>query len=123
MILLFRWRFRVGSRIRRQLWLFRAHGNLFQTLGDAPTPLPIVVICLSVTFLTELTSNVATLSMFANTGELGCELADPSLALRYTGDDFGIHGIHDARGNSTKRGGFREPENRASQKWPEPESS
>ena len=40
-----------------------------------------------------------------------CKLAGPSLALRYTGDDFGIHGIYDARGNSTKRGGFREPEN------------
>jgi len=38
-------------------------GNLFQALGDVPTLLLIVVICLSVTFLTELTSNVATLSM------------------------------------------------------------
>jgi len=38
-------------------------GNLFQTLGDVPTLMLIVVICLSVTFLTELTSNVATLSM------------------------------------------------------------
>jgi len=38
-------------------------GNLFQRLGEVPTLLLVVVICLSVTFLTELTSNVATLSM------------------------------------------------------------
>ena len=38
-------------------------GKLFQTLGDVPTLLLVIVICLSVTFLTELTSNVATLSM------------------------------------------------------------
>jgi len=38
-------------------------GEGFQSLGDVPTLILILVICLSVTFLTELTSNVATLSM------------------------------------------------------------
>jgi len=38
-------------------------GKGFQALGDFPSLLLILVICLGVTFLTELTSNVATLSM------------------------------------------------------------
>ncbi len=38
-------------------------GEGFRSLGEIPSFLLIIVICLSVTFLTELTSNVATLSM------------------------------------------------------------
>ncbi|MDG2256161.1 MAG: SLC13 family permease [Opitutaceae bacterium] len=38
-------------------------GQGFQAIGEVPTLVLIIIICLSVTFLTELTSNVATLSM------------------------------------------------------------
>lgn len=38
-------------------------GESFRALGDIPIPVLLLVICLSVTFLTELTSNVATITM------------------------------------------------------------
>lgn len=38
-------------------------GQSFHALGDIPIPILLLVICLSVTFLTELTSNVATITM------------------------------------------------------------
>ncbi|MEX0325714.1 MAG: DASS family sodium-coupled anion symporter [Puniceicoccaceae bacterium] len=38
-------------------------GESFRALGDIPVPILLLVICLSVTFLTELTSNVATITM------------------------------------------------------------
>lgn len=38
-------------------------GESFRALGDLPIPVLLLVICLSVTFLTELTSNVATITM------------------------------------------------------------
>ena len=38
-------------------------GQGFQAIGEIPTLFLVLVICISVTFLTELTSNVATLSM------------------------------------------------------------
>ena len=38
-------------------------GESFKALGDIPVPILLLVICLSVTFLTELTSNVATITM------------------------------------------------------------
>ena len=38
-------------------------GESFKALGDIPVPILLLIICLSVTFLTELTSNVATITM------------------------------------------------------------
>jgi sodium-dependent dicarboxylate transporter 2/3/5 len=38
-------------------------GESFRALGDIPIPVLLLVICLSVTLLTELTSNVATITM------------------------------------------------------------
>jgi sodium-dependent dicarboxylate transporter 2/3/5 len=38
-------------------------GESFRALGDIPIPILLLIICLSVTFLTELTSNVATITM------------------------------------------------------------
>lgn len=38
-------------------------GDSFRSLGDIPIPVLLLIICLSVTFLTELTSNVATITM------------------------------------------------------------
>ena len=38
-------------------------GESFRALGDIPVPVLLLIICLSVTFLTELTSNVATITM------------------------------------------------------------
>ncbi|MEX0322265.1 MAG: DASS family sodium-coupled anion symporter [Puniceicoccaceae bacterium] len=38
-------------------------GESFRSLGDIPIPILLLIICLSVTFLTELTSNVATITM------------------------------------------------------------
>ncbi|NDV62204.1 SLC13/DASS family transporter [Puniceicoccales bacterium CK1056] len=38
-------------------------GESFRALGNIPIPILLLVICLSVTFLTELTSNVATITM------------------------------------------------------------
>lgn len=38
-------------------------GESFHALGEVPLPVLLLIICLSVTFLTELTSNVATITM------------------------------------------------------------
>jgi sodium-dependent dicarboxylate transporter 2/3/5 len=38
-------------------------GESFRALGDIPIPVLLLIICLTVTFLTELTSNVATITM------------------------------------------------------------
>ena len=38
-------------------------GESFKALGNVPLPVLLLIICLSVTFLTELTSNVATITM------------------------------------------------------------
>jgi sodium-dependent dicarboxylate transporter 2/3/5 len=43
--------------------LSRHIGDSFALLGDVPVPVLLLIICLSVTFLTELTSNVATITM------------------------------------------------------------
>ena len=84
--------------------------SVFSGVESIPGWMVIALICLAITFLTELTSNVATIQMFLPVlAALAVAQNVNPLLYMVPGHDVGVHGVYDACGDSPERHRFRKP--------------